>query len=89
METASESRDAELAEELLQYFIEIDRKDCFAAALYICYDMLRPDVVLELAWRHNLQDFSMPFLIQLMREYVTKVKGYMIVNCRLIMWIRL
>lgn len=29
-----------------------------------CYDLLRPDVILELAWRHNIMDFAMPFLIQ-------------------------
>lgn len=73
METAAESKDAELAEELLLFFIEIGRKDCFAAALYIAYDMLRPDVVFELAWRHNLQNYAMPYMIQVIREYVTKV----------------
>lgn len=73
METAAESKDAEMAEELLQFFIEIGRKDCFAAGLYICYDMLRPDVVFELSWRHNLQNFAMPYMIQVIREYVSKV----------------
>ncbi|KAF9164736.1 hypothetical protein DFQ27_007414 [Actinomortierella ambigua] len=73
MDTAAESRDTAVAEELLQYFVESGNKECFAACLYICYDLLRPDVVLELAWRHGLQDFSMPYMVQFMREYVTKI----------------
>ncbi|KAJ3401399.1 hypothetical protein HDU80_006064 [Chytriomyces hyalinus] len=73
MEAAAESHDPELAEELLKYFIEIDRKDCFAACLYNCYEMLRPDVVLEYAWRFRLNDFAMPYMIQVLREYTTKI----------------
>eukprot|EP00475_Leptophrys_vorax_P034731 TRINITY_DN56473_c0_g1_i1.p1 TRINITY_DN56473_c0_g1~~TRINITY_DN56473_c0_g1_i1.p1 ORF type:complete len:919 (-),score=143.56 TRINITY_DN56473_c0_g1_i1:348-3104(-) len=73
METASQSGDRELAEELLNYFIEEDKKECFASCLYTCYDLLRPDVVVELAWLNNMQDYIMPFLIQFLREYSTKV----------------
>lgn len=73
METAAESRDSELAEELLQFFVEIERKDCFAACLYTAYDLLRPDQVLEYAWRHRLTDFAMPYIVQVMREYSAKV----------------
>ena len=75
METATESKDAEMAEELLSYFIEIGRKDCFAAALYVSYDMIRPDVVMELAWRNNLQTYATPYMIQVIREYLTKVSN--------------
>uniref|UniRef100_A0A667XLR9 Clathrin, heavy chain b (Hc) n=1 Tax=Myripristis murdjan TaxID=586833 RepID=A0A667XLR9_9TELE len=73
MQYASESKDTELAEELLAWFLEEDKKECFAACLFTCYDLLRPDVVLETAWRHNIMDFSMPYFIQVMREYLTKV----------------
>jgi clathrin heavy chain len=34
--------------------------------LYACYDLIRPDVVLELSWRHGLNDFTMPFMINLL-----------------------
>uniref|UniRef100_A0A7N8WT24 Clathrin, heavy chain-like 1 n=1 Tax=Mastacembelus armatus TaxID=205130 RepID=A0A7N8WT24_9TELE len=71
---AAESKDAELAETLLQWFLEEDRKECFAACLFASYDLLHPDVVLELAWRHNIMDFAMPYFIQVMREYLTKVR---------------
>ncbi|KAI8847627.1 armadillo-type protein [Chytridium lagenaria] len=73
METAAASHDAECAEDLLQYFIDSGRKDCFAACLFTCYELLRPDVVLEVAWRNKLTDFAMPYIVQVTREYMTKV----------------
>nr|QRR19184.1 clathrin heavy chain [Ostrinia nubilalis] len=74
MEYASESRQPEVAEELLNWFLERDNYECFSACLYQCYDLLKPDVVIELAWRHNIMDFAMPFLIQTVRELTTKVE---------------
>merc|ERR1712241_580169 len=73
MEYAAESKNAEVAEDLLSYFLEHKAYDCFAACLFQCYDLLHPDVILELAWKHNIMDFAMPYLIQVMREYTTKV----------------
>ena len=73
MEYAAESKNAEVAEELLAYFLDKKAFDCFAACLFQCYDLLHPDVILELAWRHNIMDFAMPYLIQVMREYTSKV----------------
>ncbi|CAL8082433.1 unnamed protein product [Calicophoron daubneyi] len=73
MQYAYESRSPEIAEELLRWFLSENLPDCFAACLYRCYDLLRPDVVLELAWRNGLTDMAMPFIIQSMRELTTKV----------------
>ena len=73
MQFACESRDSEVAQDLLQWFLSIEKTECFAAMLYMCYDLLDPDVVLELAWRNNLMDFAMPFMIQFMRDLYTKV----------------
>jgi clathrin heavy chain len=73
METAAESKDRDVAEELLQYFIEVGKRECFAAMLYTCYDLMRPDLVMELSWRHGLNDFAMPFMINTMKEQFTKV----------------
>ena len=78
MEYAAESKNAEVAEELLAYFLDKKAYDCFAACLFQCYDLLHPDVILELAWRHKIMDFAMPYLIQVMREYTTKVMWYYI-----------
>ncbi|KAG8038474.1 hypothetical protein G9C98_006170 [Cotesia typhae] len=44
MEYAAESKNAEVAEELLEWFLERGSKDCFAACLFYCYDLLHPDV---------------------------------------------
>lgn len=73
MATVAESRDAEVAEDLLKYFVENDFKEAFAACLYVCYDLLKPDVVMELSWRYGLNDFAMPYLIQTTREMVSKI----------------
>jgi len=73
MEYAAESRDSSISEDLMSWFLDNKNFDCFAAGTFVMYDMLRPDVVLELAWRHNIMDFAMPYLIQALREYVSKV----------------
>ena len=73
IQAARDSQSCEFAENLLRFFVESGNKECFAACLYQCYDFLRPDVVMELGWRHGLMDFCMPFMIQVMREYHTKI----------------
>uniref|UniRef100_A0A166BZ42 Clathrin heavy chain n=1 Tax=Daucus carota subsp. sativus TaxID=79200 RepID=A0A166BZ42_DAUCS len=73
METASQSGDRELAEDLLVYFIEQGKKECFASCLFVCYDLIRADVALELAWMNNMIDFAFPYLLQFIREYTGKV----------------
>jgi clathrin heavy chain len=75
IQAARESQSTEFAENLLKFFVERGNKDCFAACLYSCYDYLRPDVVLELGWRHGLMDYIMPYMIQVMREYHTKIEA--------------
>jgi len=73
MEYAAESKNSEIAEELLTWFLENGNKDCFSACLFHCYDLLHPDVILELSWRNGIVDFAMPYLIQVLREYRTKI----------------
>lgn len=70
---AAESRQVEIAEELIDWFLEEKNYECFGACLYSCYDLLRPDVVLELAWRNNIMDFAMPYMINSMREFDSRV----------------
>jgi hypothetical protein len=41
-----------------------DKKECFAACLYQCYDLIRADVVLEHAWFNDMLDCAVPYLIQ-------------------------
>ncbi|GAB2293974.1 Clathrin heavy chain [Dionaea muscipula] len=42
-------------------------------SLFVCYDLIRPDVALELAWFNNMIDFASPYLLQFAREYTGKV----------------
>lgn len=74
IQSAADSHDRKLAEELLQFFVANGRPDCFAACLYACYDLVRPDVALELAWRHKMTDFVMPFLVQTLRDSTNKIE---------------
>jgi len=74
IETAADSKDSALAEELLYFFVEKENSPhCFSACLFTCYDLIRPDVALELAWRHKIVDFVFPYLIQFIREYTSKL----------------
>ena len=71
--TAAVSGSTDVAEDLLSYFVDIGNKECFAALLYVCFDLLRPDVVEELSWQHGLNDFYMPYKIQVSRTMREKL----------------
>merc|ERR1712032_299329 len=73
MESARDSANHDLTEQLLRFFVDSDMKECFAACLFTCYDFIRPDVALELAWRKRMTDFAMPYLIQVLREYTDRI----------------
>ena len=74
IETAAHSDEPQVAEELLGYFVDTGNKECYAAMLYACYDLLAPDVVMEMSWRHALNDFTMPYQIQQARESRNKLR---------------
>ena len=76
--TAAESNEEEVAEEVLTYFVDIGSKECFAATLFLCYNLLRADVVDELSWTNGLNDFSYPYKLQAARDQhssVSKLKA--------------
>ncbi|KAK9805974.1 hypothetical protein WJX73_010066 [Symbiochloris irregularis] len=77
METVAQSGDADLAEELLRFFVDEGHRECFAAMLYTCYELIKPDVALEVAWTHGLTDFIMPYMIQTLKEMSGKVDTLM------------
>lgn len=68
IETAQEADNQKIVEELLKFFVEKKEKEYFAATLYTCYEYVKPDLALEYAWRFNMYDFVMPFMIQLVSE---------------------
>ena len=97
LQTATESRDQTVSEDLLKFFVEvlslsspllvplpalplsphlstqINNHAAFAATLYTCYDLVRPDVVLEIAWRNKIIDFAFPYIIQYVRDLSVRV----------------
>ncbi len=74
METAAQSKSTPLAEATLRFFVTEKLPECFAACLAHCYELVRPDVALEIAWSNQMLDFVFPFLIQILREYVPKIR---------------
>lgn len=44
------------------------KKECFASCLFVCYDLIRADVALELAWLNNMVDFAFPYLLQVDKD---------------------
>lgn len=75
METVAESQDKQLAEELMRYIMEKEDKELFAAMLYTCYELIQPDVALEVAWRSDLMEFVMPYFIQFVKDLSSKVEN--------------
>jgi len=74
METARASQDNKIVDDLLEFFVENGHQECFAAALFMCYEFVTPDGVLLMAWKHKLMDFAMPYFVQQMAE-VSELKN--------------
>jgi clathrin heavy chain len=68
IETAAISSKTEVVEDLLRYFVDIGSRECYVGMLYACYDLIRPDLVLEISWRHGLNDFTMPYMINMLSQ---------------------
>jgi len=68
IDTANESGDAEIIEDLLRFFCDSSEKECFCAGLYTCFAHVSPDVVIELGWLNGYHHFVMPFIIQTFRR---------------------
>ena len=50
-------------------------KECFSAALYTCYDLVSPDVALELAWLHSYTDDVLPYFIQHVKNSAERISA--------------
>merc|ERR1711871_826369 len=77
MATVAVSGQAELAEELLQKFVDTEAKEAFGALLFTCYDLLKPDLVMEKAWRAGWSDVAMPYFVQTLRDMNAKINMLM------------
>lgn len=69
MEYASESRQPEVAEELLNWFLERDNFECFSACLYQVFSMF--DIEKRAFYRHMLTDIII-FIIIIIKAIVVK-----------------
>jgi clathrin heavy chain len=58
----------------LEFLAQDGLKEFFTVCAYTCYDLVRPDKVMELAWRYGMSDFAMPFFIQMVSELTKKVE---------------
>lgn len=58
----------------MRYIMNMQDKELFAAMLYTCYDLIKPDVALEVAWRCDLQEFVMPYFIQFVKDLSSRVE---------------
>ncbi|KAL0585050.1 hypothetical protein ABG067_005187 [Albugo candida] len=69
IDTAADSEDPELAEDILRFFVSVHDRECFYGTLFTCYALIKPDVVMmELAWRNGYTDFVMPYMIQFVKN---------------------
>ncbi|KAK8197819.1 clathrin heavy chain [Phyllosticta capitalensis] len=73
IETAAMSGKPEVVEELLRYFVDIGSRECYVGMLYACYDLIRPDVILEVSWRNGLHDFTMPYMINFLSQQAATI----------------
>lgn len=55
--------------------MDIGSRECYVGILYACYDLIRLHVVMEVSWRHGLNDFTMPFLINYMSQQAAAIEG--------------
>ena len=42
--------------------------------LYACYDLIPMHTVMEISWRHGLNDFTMPFMINYMAQQSSTIE---------------
>ncbi|KAJ5108944.1 hypothetical protein N7456_005619 [Penicillium angulare] len=68
IETAAISAKSDVVEDLLRYFVDIGSRECYVGMLYACYDLIRPDVIMEISWRKGLHEFTMPYMINFLCE---------------------
>ncbi|SCU88368.1 LANO_0D01904g1_1 [Lachancea nothofagi CBS 11611] len=74
IQTTAISQSTEVAEELLEYFVETENKEALVALLYTAYHLIRYDVVLELAWLNSLENLIKPYEISVKKEQHTSIK---------------
>lgn len=76
MDLARASESTDVAEALLKFFLlELQDRENFSTCLLQCYDLIKPDVALELAWRSKAMDECMPYLLRSLKDLNSRVEG--------------
>ncbi|CRH02619.1 clathrin heavy chain, putative [Plasmodium relictum] len=73
IEIARVSKNNLYIEDLINYFIEIKNKEAFCACLIVCYDLLKPDYILEIVWSSGFTDQAMLYFIQIVSDYTNQI----------------
>lgn len=73
IKTTALSKSARIAHEVIDYCVETGNRECFAAILYSCYDIIEYDYILEVSWLHNLDNFVKPYIISVAAEQKSKI----------------
>jgi len=68
MQVAHHSQSVEMAEHLLEYFAEKQDQQAFAKCLETCYDYVRPETALHLAWSKKWWDLAVPYFARYLRQ---------------------
>ena len=75
IDTAAESGKADLVEALLRWFCGVSEKECFSATLFTAFDLVSPDVALELGWRFKYTDEVLPYFIQHVKNQAGRIEA--------------
>jgi len=54
-------------------FVDIGSKECYVGMLYACYDIISLPTVMEISWRHGLNDYTMPFMINYLSQQAATI----------------
>ena len=74
IDTANESADSEIIENILRFFCDSSEKECFCAALYTCFSHISPDLALELGWVNGYTHYVVPFFMQTFKQTHDRLK---------------
>ncbi|KYN98001.1 putative clathrin heavy chain [Plasmodium gaboni] len=75
IEIARVSKNNVYIEDLINYFIESKNKEAFCACLIVCYDLLKPDYILEIVWTSGFKDQAMLYFIQIISDYTNQIEN--------------
>ncbi|KAI4834912.1 clathrin heavy chain [Plasmodium brasilianum] len=73
IEIARVSKNNLYIEDLINHFIEINNKEALCACLIVCYDILKPDYILEIVWSSGFKDQAMLYFIQIVSDYTNQI----------------